>query len=119
MNALRRATYLARLALAWFVLALGAAIAAPLVHPQGMALVCSAAGTVKLVQTGNDSDGLTGHLLDCPLCLVGKHSAPPSSLHVCAAPAQSLSFALRPVASAHTPSRSAAALPARGPPAIS
>lgn len=49
MSALRPTRSLACLVLAWFVLALGVAVASPLVKPQSWQMVCSAAGTVKLL----------------------------------------------------------------------
>lgn len=57
MSALRPARSLARLVLAWFVLALGIAVASPLVKPQSWQMVCSAAGTVKLLNI--DDAGLS------------------------------------------------------------
>lgn len=125
MQTLRRTRFLARLVLAWFVLALGVAAASPLVNPKAMELICSAAGTVKLVQLGegsggeSSSPGLAGHLLDCPLCLVGSHGAPPPTTQLSAEPVPALVYAMRAPVSAHLASRSAAALPARGPPAFS
>lgn len=123
MQTLRRAHFLARLVLAWFALAPGVAAASPLVNPKAMELVCSAAGTVKLVQLDDGSNGsgsgLSTHLLDCPLCLVGHQAAPPAATHLSAQPAAALAYALHAPASAPLASRSAAALPARGPPALS
>ena len=57
MHMFRTSSLLARLILAWFVLTVGVAIASPLVHPQGMELVCTTGGTVKLVVLGDDDDG--------------------------------------------------------------
>ncbi len=77
MQALRRARFLARFVLVWFALALGVAVASPLVKPQAMELVCSSAGSVKLVQLGDD-EGRTAATptLDCPLCLPGQLALP-------------------------------------------
>ena len=47
MPALRRAHRLASFVLIWFVLSLGVAVASPVVHPQAMELVCSAAGASR------------------------------------------------------------------------
>ena len=77
MHSLRNARTLARLVLAWFALAVGAAVASPLIKPQSVALVCSGAGMLKLLAAGDDAGAaLPGAgLLDCPLCL--HTSAPP------------------------------------------
>lgn len=117
MQTLRRAHVLARFVLVWFALALGAAIASPIVKPQAMELVCSAGGAVKLVTSNDDAPAPSGHTLDCPLCMVS--SAPPPALQLQAEPQQSLAHALRPIPAAHIAGRTAAPLPARGPPALS
>jgi hypothetical protein len=121
MQTLRRAHFLARLVLAWFVLALGVAMASPLVHPQSMELVCSSGGAVKLVVQDANGDGAAPqhpHVLDCPLCL--HVVAPP----LVVTPASgyddfSLSSALRSVPAARIAGRTAAPLPPRGPPVFS
>lgn len=115
MQTLRRARLLARLVLVWFVLALGAAVASPLVKSQPMELVCSSVGSVKLVQLdGADGDAARPQALDCPLCLL----AQPVLLPFAPAAAQPLVAARHsvPIAGADWASHSAAALPARGPP---
>jgi len=74
MQTLRNAHFLARLVLVWFVLFVGVSVASPLVNPDGVQLVCSTAGSVKLVssdagaQSGLD-DSERGHGMHCPLCL--------------------------------------------------
>ncbi|RNF31656.1 hypothetical protein NM04_06140, partial [Massilia aurea] len=70
MHILRTSSMLVRLVLAWFVLTLGAASAAPMVQPAAMALVCSEGG-VKVVLVDRDGAAVhaKGHTLDCPLCL--------------------------------------------------
>ena len=55
LQTLRHANRLARLVLAWFVLSVGVAIASPWVHPQSMDMVCSSAGTMKLLVSGDDN----------------------------------------------------------------
>jgi hypothetical protein len=114
MQSLRRARLLARLVLVWFALAVGAAVASPLVRPQSVELICSGGGAMKLLVKGDDGNAApASHTLDCPLC--GSFDAPASasgtsfSVPPAAAPlaiAQVLP-ALRPVA---------VAPPARGPP---
>jgi hypothetical protein len=117
MQTLRHARFLARLVLAWFVLSLGAAIASPLIQPQALELVCSAGGAMKLIVKSDDGTQKTsGHTLDCPLCAT--LGAPPPAARVQAEPPQALAHALPPLAVAHIADRTAAPLPARGPPAL-
>jgi len=65
--------------LAWFVLALGAATASPLLKPRPLEFVCAGGGSVQLfVHTAGD--GLvpaSAAGLDCPLCLAA--DAPPAA----------------------------------------
>lgn len=70
-QALRRARHFTRWVLLSFVLALGVAIASPVVAPQGGAfsLVCSAAGEILLV---DDADGQpVAQSMECAVCLLG------------------------------------------------
>ena len=120
MQTLRHARFLARLVLAWFVLSLGVAIAAPLVNPQSMELVCASGGAMKLVvksADGSEPDApARGHTLDCPLCASVAAPPPPLSTSTDQPPlaAQPLpGQAAEPIAG-----RTAAPLPARGPPAF-
>jgi hypothetical protein len=117
MQTLRHATFLARLVLAWFALTLGVAIASPMVHPQAMELVCSGVGALKLVDQADGSTApASGHTLDCPLC--ASFSAPPATSH--AVPAASLPRGdlVARIPASHVSLRSAAPLPARGPPPL-
>ena len=79
MQALRNAKRLVSLTLAWFVCALGVAVASPLMQTQGFALVCSDTGMVRL-QAISDDGGTqrVEHTLDCPLCL--QPLAPPAQI---------------------------------------
>ena len=64
--------------LAWFVLALGAATASPLIQPQAFEIVCSGGSAQLVIHTAHDGlvpMGATG--LDCPLCLAA--DAPPAA----------------------------------------
>ena len=62
--------------LAWFVLALGAAAASPLLAPRTLERVCAGNGTVRLVVRDADGAVLNGSAgMDCPLCLTA--DAPP------------------------------------------
>jgi hypothetical protein len=118
MHALRQARFLARLVLAGFVLALGMAIASPLVQPKAMELVCASGGAMKLIiKSADGGEATSSHTLDCPLCAAV--SAPPPALAPVTVVPSSLAHALRPLVSAHIAGRTAAPLPARGPPALS
>lgn len=118
MDLLRQARLLARLVLAGFVLALGVAIASPLIHPQSMELVCATGGAMKLIVKNVDGTAQErGHTLDCPLC--ASLAAPPPAIQAVVALPSPLAHALRPLPAAHIAARTAAPLPPRGPPALS
>jgi hypothetical protein len=117
LQAIRRSTLIVRSVLAWFVMSMAVAVAAPVVQPQSSMLVCSASGAVKLVDSsGEDGVAAGHHTLDCVLCLA--LNAPPAVV---------ADFAILPLAPAvHEvhPSRnvwvfrSDATLAARAPPAL-
>ena len=114
MQRLRHATFLARLVLAWFALALGVAVASPVVKPQGAQLVCSGAGAMQLVMpAGDDGQPPSTHTFDCPLCAA---VAPPPPVVEASRFLQPLGHVMQSVPSARHAARLAAALPARGPP---
>ncbi len=116
-NPIRPITRLARWVLLWFALALGAAIASPIIKPQSIELLCSASGMTKLLVKSDTGDAVTSsHVLDCALCL--NISAPPPVAIAIAAPSQPLAHALQPMAQAHLVTLTAPALPPRGPPAV-
>jgi len=118
MQTLRHARFLARLVLVWFALALGVAIASPLVNPQSIELVCASGGAMKLIVKGDDGGQATSsHTLDCPLCATA--GAPPPLAQLPLSPPLALTQALRPITAAHIVSRTAAPFPPRGPPALS
>lgn len=117
MQALRNASFLARLVLAWFALAMGVAMASPLVKPKSMELLCSG-GVMKLLATGDEGSGpVNAHTLDCPLCV--SLDAPPattqSTLQAQRPPGQLLPHFVDERIAVLT----AAPPPARGPPAFS
>ena len=120
MSALRRLHLLVCFMLAGFVVSVGAAIAAPFVNPQAMELICSSAGDVKFIVLGDDGTAeQRSQMLDCPLCVhLGGAAPPPAPLRLVQAP-QPLAHALRPLVAAHIAARTAAPLPARGPPSFS
>ena len=75
----RDAPSLMRWVLLWFVLAIGVAVASPLVKPVSLSLICSATGST-LVATGDDGSLPSpshASTLDCVLCLPA--AAPPAS----------------------------------------
>jgi len=113
MQRLRQARFLARLVLAWFALAVGAAVAAPLVQPKALQLVCSGSGGLRLLlEDGEEPRPLAPPTLDCPLCAV---AAPPAMAGAqtlfAAGPAEPPPPAVRAVAGDLV-----AQPPARGPP---
>lgn len=118
MHALRTATTLARLVLAWFVLTVGVAVAAPAFDTASMQLVCSAGAGAKLLlvdEDGQTSTAPSHHSLQCPMCLpaVLPTQAPDLRWDV----PQPLGVALQPRVAAHLAALAGAPLPPRGPPA--
>lgn len=114
LHTLREARTIVRWMLVWFAVSLGVAVAAPVVNPQALTLVCSAAGVVQL-KAGTDGDAQPmGHTLDCVLCmLAGAPSAAPVVVQapVALAHVQRSALAQRPAGAI------VAAAAARGPPA--
>lgn len=122
MQILRRSTSLARFVLACFLVAVGAATAAPLVHPKAMELVCTAGGAIQWVMADTDADGdgdsdattMGAHTLDCALCLPAALPASPA-VQAAREPLPRLR-ALHPFTSAEIVALLGAPLPPRGPP---
>jgi hypothetical protein len=115
LHTLRSSPWLARLALLWFALTLGAAVASPLVHPQSELVICSGVGMQKVVL--NDDGTLTTSSasgMSCPLCLIG--GAPPQAAALTLAPTHSLGHVLHSTLVSHIAALTAAPPPARGPP---
>jgi hypothetical protein len=108
---------IARLVLVWFALFIGVAIASPILNPTETQMVCSSAGGMKLVASGEEGANakLTTNM-DCPLC------APVHvTLHSCNTPfdhASPLAHSLHPVAAALIAAHTAPPLPSRGPPVV-
>ena len=117
MQTLRHARQLTRFVLVWFALALGVAMASPLVSPRSIDVVCSSGGVMKMVASDDGDEALKSHAsLDCPLCLsVAFPPAPPALKVVKPSP---LSHALQAIAAAHTALATAPPLPSRGPPVL-
>jgi hypothetical protein len=105
--------------LAWFMASLGVAIAAPIVHPQPIQVICSSTGTLMLMMQSDDGTvekmGSAG--MDCPLC--SPAGAPPAVATGSVIPSLPLAHALQPIEAARIAAATAAPLPARGPPALS
>lgn len=113
MQPLRSARLLARFVLAWFVLIVGAAAAAPLLQgASGLQVICSG-GSMQLVDVG-DEEGQPSRVatLDCPLCAAVL--PPPGPVTMALPPPAGR---LQPWApESHVATPAAPALPARGPP---
>jgi len=118
MQSLRNAAFLARLVLAWFVLSLGVAVAAPAVNPQSIELICSAAGQVKVLVTTDDGvkELTASQAMECPMCLPVAAPAPVETAFQ--ALPQPLGRSVQPIPSARIAALTAAPLPARGPPSL-
>jgi hypothetical protein len=121
MQTLRHTKHLARLALAWFVLSLGAAAATPLLHTQNYIMVCSSNGMYQLLLDGDErndqgSTSRTTPTLKCPLCIA--LDAPPDLLGSTPLPMALPAMLASPTTAAtrRKASLCAAPLPARGPP---
>ena len=118
LHTLRNTPWLAKLALLWFALTLGAAVASPLVNPQTELVICTGAGMLKVVLTDDGSVSTaaadTGDALFCPLCMVG--GAPTPFVMQAVAPPQPLSHVLQSIPAAIIAALTAAPPPARGPP---
>lgn len=104
---------LARLVLAWFVLHVGAGIAAPVLNPQALQLVCAGSG-LKLLPGGDGETQVVTGSLDCPLCSPALAPPPvPAGVPLLQAVPPLAVAAPDPI----TPPVTQAPPPARGPPA--
>jgi hypothetical protein len=117
MNALRHFRSITRLVLVWFVVSIGVAVASPIVQPIDTLLVCTGTGMNALVQSEDGSTSEQGRMaLDCPLCAT--MSAPPPESGVTVQSIHPRAYATQSIPAAHIASRTAAPLPARGPPSL-
>ena len=117
MQTLRHAHQLTRFVLVWFALALGVAMASPLVSPKSIDMVCASGGVMKLVVTDEGDEAQAANpSLDCPLCM--GLAFPPAPVAAASIKPSPLSHALQPIAAAHIASATAPPLPSRGPPAL-
>ena len=116
MHKLRSSSLLARLVLAWFMATLGVAVASPAVRPLSMQVLCSAAGSIKVLVTDDDGRVVDSghHSLDCSLCFA---AAPPTSpVSTASLPSHATAHVLEPAYVAHIAALVGAPLPPRGPP---
>lgn len=117
MHTLRTFLALRVIALVWFGLSLGAAMAAPMVQPQSMVMVCSSGGVVKiLLQTDDGVIESSAAAMHCPLCLLS--APPPEPVHIGLPKPLPLARAARPVPAARSAAATAALPPARAPPLL-
>lgn len=116
LHTLRNSPWLAKLALLWFALTLGAAVASPMVNPQTELVICTAAGMQKVVL--NDDGTVTtsdaGDGLFCPMCMTG--GAPAPFVLNTVSPPQHLGHVMQSIVAARLAALTAAQPPARGPP---
>ena len=108
-----------RWVLLWFMLSLGVAVASPIVHPQAMELVCSSAGSIKVVvHTEDGAQEMGASHMDCPLCVLT--GAPPPAMSAASFDLPlPLGRVVQPIPAARLAAATAAPLPARGPPTFS
>src|SRR4051794_31928540 len=110
----RLMAFLARFVLAWFVLHVGAGVAAPMLQPDAVQVICAGSGLKLVTDSSGDTQVISGGL-DRPLC--SPALAPPpaaASVPLLQAAASVRAYARpRPV----TARASLAPPPARGPPA--
>jgi len=117
LHTLRNTPWLAKLALLWFALTLGAAVASPMVSPQQELLICTSAGMAKVVLAADGTvttSPVTG--AHCPLCIAG--GVPPSFVSLVFEPALPLGRVLQSIPAAHIAALTAAPPPSRGPPSF-
>jgi hypothetical protein len=116
LQTLRNKLSFVRGMLVWFALSLGVAMASPLVNPQALTLVCSAAGVVQLkMGVDGDAPATPLHTMHCVLCV--SMGAPPVTVAAVVAPT-SLAFALRAAPAQRPQGRVTTAAAARGPPVL-
>lgn len=117
LNTLRNTPWLARLALLWFAMTLGVAVASPMVNPQDELVICTTMGMAKVVLNADGSVTTSPSAgAHCPLCVVG--GAPPSFVSAVDAPVQPLGRVLQSIPAARIATATAAPPPSRGPPTL-
>lgn len=114
-HTLRTSHRTVRLALLWFALTLGAAVASPVIHPQTELVVCTGVGLQKvLINADGSVSSSTDSGISCPLCVMGDAPPPVTYSGVAAVYATGQAVPIAPVAPAVT--FTATPPPARGPP---
>jgi len=117
LHTLRNTPWLAKLALLWFALTLGVAVASPLVNPKDQLVICTSVGMVKVVLNADGSDSpIASAEAQCPLCVVGIAAAP-AFVSLQPTPVQALTAEQPGVAPVLVAATSAALPPSRAPPA--
>lgn len=118
LHILRNTPWLAKLALLWFALTLGAAVASPMVNPQTELVICTGIGMLKVVLTNGGSFATapvdTGDAAFCHLCMVSGAPAPVVVNTV--EPHQPLRHVLQSIPAAIITALTGAPPPGRGPP---
>jgi hypothetical protein len=116
LHTLHNTPWLGRLALVWFALTLGVAVASPIVNPQQELVICSSASMVKFTVHADGSLGTEpSNEAQCPLCVVGS-AAPPAFAALQPAPMPAQTGVQPGVATLVIAASTAAPPPSRGPP---
>jgi len=115
MHALRHFKLITRLVLVWWLLAMGAAVASPLLKSPHSTVICSG-GIMKVLVLNDDGSTSTQPevAMHCPLCLA--LAAPPSVLSMVVPRSFAWTYVVPYSDSTHVAARTASPLPARGPP---
>ena len=117
LQSLRKASWIGRLVLGWLLLATVAALASPLIKPPTTGMVCSSAGWSTVAQSFDDGEQAPGLTPECPLCT--SLCAPPPAIRQTATALPAPARLACPLSAPRATASCAAALPARGPPALS
>lgn len=117
LHTLRNTPWLAKLALLWFAMTLGVAVASPLVNPQQELLICTSVGMARVVMAG-DGSVTTSQVTQahCPLCVAA--GLPPSFVSQVFEPVLPLGRVMQSIPAAYIAARTAAPPPSRGPPSF-
>jgi hypothetical protein len=109
--------FLAILVLVWFALFIGVAIASPILNPTETQMVCSSAGGMKMVASGEEGvDAKLTANMDCPLC--APVHVPLQACNTSFDHASPLAHSLHPIAAELIAAHTAPPLPSRGPPVV-
>lgn len=115
MTLLRQLKRLRSVIAAWVLVAMGVAMASPLIQPLSLELICSGSGGYFLLaQSSNSDPGPHIPDMDCALCLMS--AAPPPSLADALPMLQAIYPELALPDLGHTPDTTPVLPPARAPP---